>query len=91
MASKINIFLAALKAHYQAPLEHSFRRFRNGIIYFTVGFIVVYLAQTNLAPSLKQELITLAGLIMIAIGFFIAMMAQVRMIISRIILFFNKK
>ncbi len=91
MAYKVKGILAALKHHYSAPLSASFHKFRNGLIYFTVGFMIVFFAQANLPPSLKQELITLFGIIMIAIGFFIAMMAQIRMIISRIVKFFIEK
>ncbi|MFL0798932.1 MAG: hypothetical protein K6L80_00665 [Agarilytica sp.] len=79
-----------LSKHYSAPLTESFHRFRNGLIYFTVGFMIVFYAQTTIEDSLKLELITLFGLLMIAIGFFIAMMAQIRMIISRLVSFFKK-
>ncbi len=81
---------ALLSKHYSAPLTDSFHRFRNGLIYFTVGFMIVYYAHATLEDSLKLELITLFGLVMIAIGFFIAMMAQIRMIISRLVSFFKK-
>ncbi len=91
MAYQLKDVIAALKHHYSAPLSQSFHKFRNGLIYFTVGFMIVFFAQSNLQPSLKQELITLFGLVMIAIGFFIAMMAQIRMIISRIVTFFTEK
>ncbi len=82
---------ALLSKHYSAPLTDSFHRFRNGLIYFTVGFLIVYYAHATIEDSLKLELITLFGLIMIAIGFLIAMMAQIRMIISRVVSFFKTK
>ncbi len=81
-----------LLEHYTAPLTTSFHKFRNGLIYFTVGFIIIFTAHANVEPdTLQLEIITLFGVAMIAIGFFIAMMAQVRMIISRIMMFIQKK
>lgn len=91
MASKLKTLLNGLKEYYRAPLEVTFKKFRDGLIYFTVGFIIIYLAKNTLEASLKQELIVLFGLAMIAIGFFIAMLAQTRMIISRIVRFFDDK
>lgn len=84
-------WLQALKIYYSAPLDKTFRQFRNGAIYFAVGLIMIYLANTSLPPSAQQELIILVGLIMGAIGFVIAMLAQVRLIIGRIVQFWNKK
>ncbi|WP_245929169.1 hypothetical protein [Agarilytica rhodophyticola] len=83
--------IKALKIYYSVPLEFSFKRFRAGLIYFTFGFIVIYLAHNTLEPSLKQEIITFIGILFIAVGFFMAVMAHIRMIISRIIMFINKK
>lgn len=88
---KIKLILRGLKEYYSEPLTVPFRSFRNGLIYFTTGFIILYLAHNNLPPSLKQELLVLAGLCMIAVGFFMAMMAHIKMIISRIVTFFTKK
>lgn len=91
-AFTFSAFKKALLEHYSEPLENSFHKFRNGLIYFTVGFIIIFTAHANVEPdSLQLEIITLFGLAMIAIGFFIAMMAQIRMIISRILLFIRKK
>lgn len=88
-------YLKALKkvllVHYSAPLSESFHKFRNGLIYFTVGFMIVFFAKMNLQDSMQQELIVLFGVSMIAIGFFIAMLAQIRMIITRIVKFFISK
>lgn len=80
----------ALKIYYTAPLEKTFRQFRNGAIYFAVGLIIIYLANTTITPSVKQEVIILAGLIMSAVGFIMAMLAQMRLVISRIVQFWNK-
>lgn len=91
MVKKLRQILAGLKAYYTAPLEQTFKRFRNGLIYFSVGMTTIYLAQVNLEASLKQELVTAFGIVLVALGFFIAMMAQIKMLISRIIFFFTKK
>lgn len=88
---KINAILRGLKEYYSEPLTDSFRSFRNGLICFTCGFIIIFIAHNNLPPSLEQELLVMAGLVMIGLGFFIAMMAHVKMIISRIVAFFDKK
>ncbi len=81
----------ALHLYYTAPLQTVFKQFRNGAIFFAVGLIIIYFASSNLPPSLKQELITLFGLIMMGYGFVIAMMAQIRLIIGRIYQFKIRK
>jgi len=80
-----------LTEHYSAPLNKSFRQFRAGAIFFAVGLIIIYLATTVLTPSAKQELIVLAGLLIASAGFITAMLAHIRMVISRIIRFFSKQ
>jgi len=79
-----------LRAHYSAPMQTMFRQFRSGIIFFAVGLIIVYLSLTALPPSAKQEFILLCGLIVTAVGFVIAILAHVRMIIARAYRFFKK-
>lgn len=85
-----NKFVAALKTHYSAPLVKTFKQFRDGAIYFAVGLIIIYLANTAMDPSVWQELIVLFGLCLGAVGFVMAMLAQVRMVVSRIYHFFLK-
>lgn len=91
MANRLKQIITALKIYYSEPLEFSFRRFRAGLIYFTFGFILIYLAHNTLEPSLKQEVISLIGMLFIGVGFFIAIMAHIRMIISRIVMFIKRK
>lgn len=79
-----------LKRHYSAPLSVAFRQFRSGVIFFSVGIIIFYLANASLEPSLKQEIITLLSLIIAGAGFIVAIMAHIRMIISRIFQFLKK-
>lgn len=79
-----------LYQHYTAPLTRILKQFRAGAILFAVGLATVLLANASLAPSVKQEVIVLAGLVVGGCGFVLAMMAQVRMIIARVIAFLKK-
>lgn len=83
----LSAWRAGLKAHYSVPLEIPFKQFRNGSIYFGVGCIIIFMANQQLPHGLKQELIVLAGLILAGVGFIMAMLAQIRMIISRFVRF----
>jgi len=74
-------------AFCSAPLDKLFKKFRAGAIYFGVGGIMIYLANVALDASIMQELVMLAGLIMGAYGFVVAMAAQLRMILSRVYVF----
>lgn len=84
-------FADKLEAFCSTPLEVLFRKFRAGAIYFGVGGIMIYLANSALEPSIQQELVMLAGILMGAVGFFIAITAQLRMIISRVYAFFSDR
>lgn len=79
-----------LHAHYTAPLETSFKQFRWGLSLFFCGMVILYGASQLLEPSLTQELVVLLGLIVIGCGFLIAILAQVRMVISRVWQFFKR-
>lgn len=68
-----------------------FRKFRAGVIYFGVGGIMIYLANVAVEPSVLQEVVMLAGIIMLVIGFIIAISMQFRMLVSRIYSFLNNK
>lgn len=81
----------ALITHYSVPLSVPFRQFRNGTIYFGVGLAMVLMANTYMSPSILQEGVVLAGLVLGGCGFILAMMAQVRLLISRIIQFYQRK
>ncbi|WP_232426045.1 hypothetical protein [Teredinibacter turnerae] len=87
---RLSTIKRALLAHYSAPMQEMFKQFRSGAIFFAVGLTMVYLANTALLPSLRQELVTLAGLILAGAGFVVAMLAQIRMIISRFLRFLRK-
>lgn len=92
---KIKHFLvnakAALYLHYTAPQVAIFKTMRSGFMVFFTGLVTFYIANTNFPPSIQQELLTLVGLIACAIGFFIAITAYIRLVISRLILFFTRK
>lgn len=77
--------------HYTAPFEVIFKTFRLGVSLFLCGVVVMYGAHQLLQPSLIQELFTLAGLLLLGGGFLLAMLAQVRMVISRLLKFFLDK
>ena len=77
------------KAFADVSLEQHFRKFRAGVIYFGVGGILIYLANAALEPSIRQELVMLGGIILGSIGFIIAIIAQARMVISRVYYFFQ--
>jgi hypothetical protein len=81
----------AFKAHYTAPLEVSFRQFRLGLSLFFCGLVILYGASQLMEPSVQQELVVLVALVVGGLGFILAMMAQVRMIISRLWHFFSNK
>ncbi|MFT5084454.1 MAG: hypothetical protein ACI9Y1_002509 [Lentisphaeria bacterium] len=91
MANTLTKIIHALKLYYMEPLGQTFHKFRNGVIYFSVGLMTIYLAHTALLPSTTREILVLLGLLLTALGFFIAMMAHIRMVISRIVSFFTKE
>jgi hypothetical protein len=76
--------------HYTTPPEQIFPQFKLGASLFLVGLVIIYGGYQFLEPSLSQEIITLIGLLVIGIGFLMAMMAQVRMLIGRILRFFKE-
>ncbi len=80
--------LSALYQHYITPPEQVFPRFKLGAMIFFLGLVIIYSGSQLLEPSLLQEIMTLIGLTTIGLGFLIAMMAQVRMLIGRILRFF---
>lgn len=87
--------LGALKEllikHYSADLTVVFKQFRNGALAFGGGLMLIFYANTQLEPSLQQELIVLFALVLGGLGFTIAMLAQMRMIIGRFVQFFMRE
>jgi hypothetical protein len=83
-------FKQRVKAHFSAPLDASFKQFRWGVSLFFCGMVIVYGASQLLTPSLPQEVVVLLGLVVGGIGFVVAMLAQIRMTISRVWHFFKR-
>jgi hypothetical membrane protein len=79
----------ALYIYYSAPQEQSFKTLRNGFVVFGIGLAITLFSNAYLEATAKQELLVLSGLIICGIGFFIAMRAYMRLVISRIVLFFS--
>lgn len=89
--NKLQQLKNTLVNHYSVPLAVPFRQFRNGAIYFGVGLGTVLMANAYMPPSLQQEWVVLGGLILCGCGFIIAMLAQMRLLISRIVQFYRRK
>lgn len=87
MASK---WLLTLKHHYTASPRKVFKQFRLGAMLFFLGLVAIYIAHQLWPPSLEREWMTLVGLILAIFGFVIAMLAQIRLLIGRFVLFFSK-
>ena len=86
----LNHWRKALKAHYTGSLEQGFKQFRQGLAFFFLGLVGLYLASQLMAPSIEQELVVLASLLVGGGGFIWAMMAHLRMLIGRLIRFFDQ-
>lgn len=83
-------WLEALKRHYTGSLDRGFQQFRLGVSFFFLGVVGLYIATQAIEPSLAQELVVLLSLIVGGIGFLIAMLAHFRMLVGRIIRFFER-
>lgn len=77
------------KEYMQAPFPVCYRQFRLGTVIFFCGMVTIYMASQIIEPSLKQELVTLAGLLLVAVGFVIAIFAQARILFSRLYHFWH--
>ncbi|BFM20332.1 hypothetical protein [Gilvimarinus japonicus] len=83
-------FKQRLRHHIDVPLAISFRQFRLGSMIFFAGLVAIFGASQLLSPSLVQELTVLGGLLISALGFVIAMLAQARMMLGRLVAFWQK-
>ena len=72
-------------------LELSFNRFRLGVALFFVGFVILYGSDQLVPPSLIQELLAGLAVLLIAIGFGLAFVAELLFIGYRVWLFFTSK
>ena len=72
-------------------LDRSFQRFRLGLALFFLGFVILYTADQALSPSLVQEIVAAVAVIIIAVGFGLAVVAELLFIAYRIWIFFSSK
>jgi len=76
----------ALLIHYtQTSTYVLFQRFKLGAMIFFLGLVIIYGGYQLLEHSLLQEIVFLIGISLIGGGFLLAMLAQVRMLIGRLI------
>lgn len=85
-----NRYWLALKQHYSAPLADVFKQFKLGASLFFCGMVGVYTG-LRLDSSWTQEIILVVGIGLTAIGFLLAMLAHVRMLIIRIVHFIKDR
>lgn len=76
-----------LYKHYTASQRKIFKQFRLGVGLFFVGLVGVYANYNLLTESLGQELFLLTCLVVIVTGFIIAILAQIRLLVGRILHF----
>ena len=75
----------------QYSLDRTFQRFRLGVALFFVGFVILYTADQALSPSLAQEIFAALAVIIIAMGFGLAVVAELLFIGYRVWQFFTSK
>ncbi|BCD97471.1 hypothetical protein [Marinagarivorans cellulosilyticus] len=80
----------ALIVHYSADPKLIFKQFRLGVIGFAIGLGLIIVANNNMPASIEQELCVLAGLIIGGVGFIVAMLAQMRLMIGRFVRFYSQ-
>ncbi|BFM06433.1 hypothetical protein [Halioxenophilus aromaticivorans] len=85
-----NRYWVALKHHYSASLDTVFKQFRLGAAIFFTGMVGVY-SGYHMESSWPQEIILAISLVVVALGFLLAMLAHIRMVIIRIINFIKDR
>ncbi|GAA6152386.1 hypothetical protein [Pseudoteredinibacter isoporae] len=78
---------AALYQHYTASQREVFKQFRLGSGLFFVGMVAIYGCYQLLDASLSREIGILISLVIVLGGFVVAMLAQIRLLIGRILHF----
>jgi hypothetical protein len=77
----------SIQTYFSAIIDSDIRRLKHfsiSAVVFFVAYVMVYWCENNMAPSLKQELTTLAFLLITALAFIWAMTMQVLYIIAKI-------
>lgn len=81
---------AGLRRHYLADPKQVFKQFKLGAMCFAVGLTTVLYLASQVPPSALQELGVLLALLLALAGFSIALLAEVRLLIGRILVFLRK-
>ena len=68
-----------------------FKQFRFGAIAFGIGLGLILYSNSAVEASVRQELLALIGLAIGIVGFMVAMLAQMRLMIGRFVRFFANK
>ena len=85
-----NLKKRVLQYTTQTSTKILFQQFKLGAMIFFLGLVFIYGGYQLLEYSLTQEIVFLIGLSLIGGGFFLAMLAQIRMLIGRLIhIFFH--
>ena len=77
----------SIQTYFSAIIDSDIRRLKHfsiSAVVFFVAYVMVYWCENNMAPSLKQELTTLAFLLITALAFIWAMTMQIFYIIAKI-------
>ena len=77
----------SIQIYFCAIIDSDIRRLKHfsiSAVVFFVAYVMVYWCENNMAPSLKQELTTLAFLLITALAFIWAMTMQILYIIAKI-------
>lgn len=77
----------SIQTYFSAIIDSDIRRLKHfsiSAVVFFVAYVMVYWCENNMAPSLKQELTTLAFLLITALAFIWAMTMQILYIIAKI-------
>jgi hypothetical protein len=88
--ARIQFLKRYLYQYFTVTMEVSFKQFRLGLSLFFCGLVAIYGAGQLLTPSLQQELVVLVGLMIGGAGFVIALLGQIRMMVSRFWHFFQR-
>lgn len=76
-----------LYKHYTASQRQIFKQFRLGCGLFFVGMVAIYGSYQLLEESLTREVTLLIAIVIVLSGFITAMLAQIRLLVGRILHF----
>ncbi len=67
------------------------KRFRLGLSIFFTGLVFLYITNEVLEDSLSQEIFSLFFIVIISVGFILAIISETRFVLTRIVTFFKSK